>query len=228
MINVNNFFSLIDIEKEEKNSAKEYIRLRGLQEHIRMAEWLSSFLSDRKPTYKEVATAFRYDKRIRRIIYKYIGLLEEYYRAYLCNTFNKPSELNIKTNKSLYEYISASHFGTLVKFIWSLKEKHKKIIFENKQILWKNLNALVTFRNAVSHNRTIINYRDFEEVTLKSGQISNSLMANIRNLLYLLPTAISKNCKQEIINAAKEGEKKLNNQVEWKVIDSIILSFEKN
>ena len=225
MIKYNDFFSLIDIEEKEKNSAKHYIKFRGLQEHINMANYLSSFINGRKPTYKEVATAFRYDKRIRRIIYKYLGLIEEYYRAYLCNTFSKPSSLKIKTKKSLYEFFSSSKFSTLINTIWSLKEEHKKVVFNNKNILLKNLNALIELRNAISHNRTIINYMDFEEVTLNNGKIGCSLLLNIQNILYLLPKEISNNCKKEITNASIEGEKKLNNQVDWDLFSSIILRF---
>lgn len=69
MNNLDTFFSLIEIKEEEKDSAKEFIKLRGLQEHILMANYLASHLeNNRKPTYSEVATAFRYDKRIRRIV----------------------------------------------------------------------------------------------------------------------------------------------------------------
>ena len=92
MNNLDTLFSLIEIKEEEKDSSKEFIKLRGLEEHILMANYLASHLENRKPTYSEVATAFRYDKRIRRIVYKYIGLIEEYYRSFLCNNFSKPSE----------------------------------------------------------------------------------------------------------------------------------------
>lgn len=121
MINYDDFFSLIDIEECEKASAKEYIKLRGFQEHVDMAKYLLSFSEGRKPTYKEIATSFRYDKRIRRILYKYLGLLEEYYRAYICNTFIKPEKIGISTKKSLFDYLSVSGFTNLIKIVWSLK-----------------------------------------------------------------------------------------------------------
>lgn len=225
MINYESFFSLIDIEKAEKASAEEYIRLRGIQEHINMATYLSSFLPDRKPTYKEVATAFRYDKRIRRILYKYIGLLEESFRAYICNNFDSPSQLCLRTNKSLYEYISRSLFSTLVNIVWSLDESHKKIIFYNKSVLKKNLDALVALRNAIGHNRTIVNYRDYKEVTLSSGEIGYSLLLNIKNILAFLPLEVGNKCIKEINDASRSGTRKIRNQVDWSLIPMLVIKI---
>lgn len=215
MNNLDTFFSLIEIKEEEKNSAEEFIKLRGLEEHILMAKHLASYMSEGKPTYSEVATAFRYDKRIRRIVYKYIGLIEEYYRSFLCNNFSKPSELGIKTNKSLYDFCCDSLFSKIVEIVWSLDDNYKSQLFESKVVLKKNLDALVRFRNAISHNRTLINYRDFKEVTLDNGEKSSSLLFNIKNLFNLLPYATKDSFKQEINIASKPGVKKITNQVEW-------------
>lgn len=225
MIDYDKFFSIIDIDESEKESAKEYIALRGLQEHIDMATYLSSFLAAMKPTYKEVATAFRYDKRIRRIIYKYIGLLEEMYRAYICNNFNNIKQLGLKTSKPLFQYISSSLFSSLVNIVWSLDENHKKEIFEGKAVLKKNLDALVALRNAIGHNRTIINYRDYKEATLNTGEVGSSLLINIKNMLDYLPTDIKYECIKEINNATRSGVKKIRNQVEWKLLPTIAINI---
>lgn len=223
MINYNSFFELIEIEENEIEQAKEYINLRGLQEHILMAEYLASFIVDRKPTYKEVATAFRYDKRIRRILYKYIGLLEERFRACICNNFTSPSQLGLNTNNSLYECIHSSLFSTLVNVVWSLDSSYKNSLFKTNNVLRKNLKALVELRNAISHNRTIINYRDFESVTLSNGEKGHSLLLNIKNLIEILPENIAESCINEINDASRPGVKKLSNQVEWSLLPSLIL-----
>ena len=215
MNNLDTFFSLIEIKEEEKDSAKEFVKLRGLEEHILMAKHLASYMSEGKPTYSEVATAFRYDKRIRRIVYKYIGLIEEYYRSFLCNNFSKPSELGIKTNKSLYDFCCDSLFSKIVEIVWSLDDNYKSQLFESKVVLKKNLDALVRFRNAISHNRTLINYRDFKEVTLTNGEIGCSLLINIKNLLNLLPSPIKNSYREEINVASRTGVRKITNQVEW-------------
>lgn len=226
MIDYETFFSLVDIDSGEIDAAKEYIQLRGLQEHILMANYLSSFIIDRKPTYKEVSTAFRYDKRIRRIIYKYIGLIEEYFRAFLCNNYKEPSDLNINTSKTLYDYLSSILLSTLTRIIWSLNQNDKNQIFDSKTILNKNLEALVSLRNAVSHNRTLIIYRDFKEVTLFNGEVGSSLLLNVKNLLYLLPTKVSMSFKEEIKGATRQGGRKRNNQVEWSLLPAIVLKLD--
>lgn len=225
MNNLDTFFSLIEIKEEEKDSAKEFIKLRGLEEHILMAKHLASYMSEGKPTYSEVATAFRYDKRIRRIVYKYIGLIEEYYRSFLCNNFSKPSELGIKTNKSLYDFCSDSLFSKIVEIVWSLDDNYKSQLFESKVVLKKNLDALVRFRNAISHNRTLINYRDFKEVTLDNGEIGSSLLLNAKNLLQLLPNSIKNSFKEEINTSFKCNRKKMNIQVEWQLNSFLIISL---
>ncbi len=225
MIDYDNFFSLVDVDEKEIASAKEYIKLRGLEEHVRMAKYLSSFIVDRKPTYKEVATAFRYDKRIRRILYKYIGFLEESYRAYICNNFKSAVELGINTDKPLYQYISFSLFSTLINVIWSLNNERKSTIFGDKLILKKNLDALITLRNVIGHNRTVINYRNFREVTLDTGESGSSLLMNIRNMLLFLPAEIRNECIKELNEASRSGTKKIRNQVDWNLNAMLIFKL---
>lgn len=225
MRDINSFFSLISINENEKELAREYVELRGLDEHIMMANYLSSYLEEGKPTYSEVATAFRYDKRIRRIVYKYIGLLEEYYRSFLCNNYTSTSELQIKTNKSLYDYCSNSLFSRVVNIVWSLDDTRREELFESKIVLKKNLDALVTLRNAISHNWTLINYRNYDEVTLTNGEIGCSLLANVKNLMFLLPNKIQGSFKEDINNAAHFGFRKLTNQTEWNLPNFLVIKL---
>lgn len=226
MSNLDTFFSLIDIKEEEKDSAKEFIKLRGLEEHILMANYLASHLeNNRKPTYSEVATVFRYDKRIRRIVYKYIGLIEEYYRSFLCNNFSKPSELGINTNKSLYDYCCDSLFSKIVDIVWSLNDSYKNQLFEFKTVLKKNLKALITLRNVISHNRTLINYHDFKKVNLSRFERGYSLLLNVKNLLNMLPNSVKNSFRKEINYASRAGAKKIVNQVEWVLDDFLIMKI---
>lgn len=222
MSNLDSFFSLVDIKEEEKDSAKEFIKLRGLEEHILMANYLASHLENKKPTYSEVATAFRYDKRIRRIVYNYIGLIEEYYRSFLCNNFSKPIELGIKTNKSLYDYCCDSLFSKIVEMVWSLDDSYKSQLFESAAVLKKNVEALVKLRNVISHNRTLINFRDFKEVNLSRFEKGHSPFLNIKNLFHLLPNSIKNSFREEINSASRVGVRKRTSQVEWN-LDSFLI-----
>jgi len=225
MVNCEPFFNLVSIEEAEKSAAEAYIRLRGLHEHIAMASYLQGFLQRGKPTYKEVATAFRYDKRIRRIVYKYVGLIEEYFRAYLYNTF---SSLQAKVEDEYAfdsSYISRILFSQLIDRVWTLDDRYKNELFGNENVLRKNLDALVQLRNAISHNRTLITYDAFSEVTLSDGRVGNSLLLNLCNLYSLLPHEIAISFKREINTARNQGRKKRDNQVRWELPSFLIIKI---
>ncbi len=222
MINYDSFFDLVDININEIEAAKSYIKLRGLYEHIQMAQFLEPFLH-RKPLYCEVATVFRYDKRIRRIIYKYIGFLEEYLRSTLSNNFKEPSDLGIKTSKSLNDYLPTCLFSVLLQILWRTDKSFKKEIFPVDILLLKNLEAINCLRNAVSHNRTLVNYRNFLDVTINGKKCNNSLVENIINLYLHLPKEIGERFKKEINDAKFRGNAHRTNQVSWKLPDFLII-----
>ena len=112
-----------------------------------------------------------------------------------------------------------------MEIVWSLDDNYKSQLFESKVVLKKNLDALVRFRNAISHNRTLINYRDFKEVTLDNGEIGCSLLLNTKNLLSLLPCSIKDSFIKEINSSIRIGAKKLANQTEWKLFSFLIIKL---
>ena len=90
---------------------------------MKMLEFFLQSLKETTVEYSEIATVFRYDKRIRRIIFKYIGFLEEYLRAYISNTygentrkFQHTSKLNAAFNKlgNLFLALLDVPFGQLI------------------------------------------------------------------------------------------------------------------
>lgn len=81
------FLDIVDCATEDIESARHYMDVRGVEEHLIVAEYLQNYKAG-KVSYREVATALRYDKRIRRILYKYIGYLEERIRAYISNRYS--------------------------------------------------------------------------------------------------------------------------------------------
>jgi len=244
-MNNSDFFDLVTIQENETESAEHYLKYRGINEHIEMAKYLSSFL-ERKPTYQEVATAFRYDKRLRRIILKYIGLLEEYFRAFLSNNYSTTSELPeecrklfqnskqkekrkivaiIENDGSTYSLLNLLLFSNLIDMIFKCPENIKMEIFDNKKCLKKNLDAINKLRNIVSHNRTLINCRDFNECTIKENVSGSSLYYNLLNLQYYLPSFLSNSFQTDIRNTKNSGEQKRDNQVEWNLIKNIYVNL---
>ncbi len=197
-MNYDTFFDKIYIEDIDKTKAIYYLDARGISEHIFVAEYLQSLKAE-KVTYDEVATAFRYDKRIRRIIYKYIGFLEEYLRAYLTNHFiNKLSHLEMTKVLSklldkfndLYLAVSQLTFGNLILQIKKLPVSYRHNIFkiDTKN---KNLDALVGLRNEVNHNRFLLHNKSLLSCTVGTNS-GRSLWANIINLYNHLPENTSK------------------------------------
>ena len=101
------FIKSIAIDENDIFKAKYYIKIRGLNEHIFIKEYIESH--DITPSYSMIASIFRYDKRIRRILFKYIGLIEEYLRAYLLNNYD------INQDNNAYYKISKLHFSELMR-----------------------------------------------------------------------------------------------------------------
>ena len=95
------FWNKIIITEEEKEKSIHYLQYRGVDEHNHIRQHLES-LSGEKVSYAEIATAFRYDKRIRRVLYKYIGLLEESIRAYISNKYSDNSGAIIHQGREIW------------------------------------------------------------------------------------------------------------------------------
>ncbi len=225
MIDYDSFFALVDIEEGEKGDARHYIDVRGLREHIDMAKFLHSKDPSRKPTYKEVATAFRYDKRVRRILYIYIGLLEEYIRAYLCNNFPTKKSLGIEGNDSLYDYLYDRTFTNLIRTIKEkLDDSHLKELFEGKEVDKDNLDAIIKLRDAIGHNRTLLDYKKFKPVRI-NGEEGESFSLNIKNLKYHLPNESGEKMMRKLLEADYEGGISHGYQVKWSLPSSIKLDL---
>jgi hypothetical protein len=197
------FIEIIDIKLEEIDKAKHYLNLKGVNLHHSIYSYLSSYTAS-KIKYCEIATTYRYDKRIRKVLYKYIGLIEEKVRAFIDNKYSdEMDQLKItpkiaKTLKSeieLYKALDKTLFSDLIAQVMDLSEEDIHSIFPDTLFESKNLKALAELRNAVSHNRFLLNYLDFKECNIE-GRISGSLHANLTNLA----NHLEKSIKQSFIN----------------------------
>ena len=237
MINEQSFYDIVDIKEEEKESARAFLNNKGITEHIRMAEYLSAFIN-RKPTYSEVATAFRYDKRIRRIIYKYLGLLEERIRAYLADRYEtigvipnyqpklikKQKHLReMSTSTNTYDFVNELLFSNLINIVKKLGDNEKELVFSGR-VENKDLDAVVELRNAISHNRTILNYH----YSIMSHDVGGaSFVQSYALLLYgILPFNIRSNFMKEIKEASIQKDNTIDVQVEWKPLTYYIIKIE--
>lgn len=229
------FWTKIIISEKEKEQSKHFLKYRGVGSHENVREFLQS-LTGEVVTYTAIATAFRYDKRIRRILYKYIGFLEETIRAYIANKYSdninslkciKKVLASLADGKSLFDSLSGLTFGELKKQVNALPDEDKKQIFPchkgTAKCLEKDLTAVVVLRNEVSHNRFLLDCKRLSKCSV--GDKNNSLWANIINLKNLLPRYLHENYKSEINDAKKQAENKYKEQVAWNLLPNIIISL---
>ena len=229
------FWDKIVISEEEKEVSKYFLEYRGVAEHENVRVFLQS-LKETTVEYSEIATVFRYDKRIRRIIFKYIGFLEEYLRAYISNTygentrkFQHTSKLNAAFNKlgNLFLALSDLTFGQLINQIKLLSEEEKYSIFSylGKVNLFNNsnLDALVVLRNEVYHNRFLLDNKRLSVCKLCDN--NNSLWINLVNLSNHLPDKLQLNFSSDI-NSSKFCDKMPEKyQTKWDLPNNLIISI---
>ena len=225
------FLDIVDCAAEDIESARHYMDVRGVEEHLIVAEYLQNYKAG-KVSYREVATALRYDKRIRRILYKYIGYLEERIRAYISNRYSGKTDClkltytvknNLKTY-SLYESLSEISFGQLILQSKKLTEEEKKELFSVDSISHKHLDAIIELRNEVSHNRFLL-HRKFRPCK-NTGYEEHSLRANIINLYNHLPEEIRNSFARELNASSEFRENKWQYQTEWNLIEQIIIKID--
>lgn len=234
---IEDLLRLIDIEDNEIEKANFYFKLKGIELHDSIREYLSGFVT-RKVKYNEIATAYRYDKRIRKVLYKYMGLFEEQLRAYVCNNYSDelkklkfiPQITNsLDKEVSLFVTLDKLGFRLLLEQIALLSIFDIEKLFPKMMYMKKNLRAINRLRNAVSHNRFLLNCRDFDECSIE-GINSSSLYSNIINFSNHLYGDIRINflneirdCTVYILDSLEEEEAR--KQTSWNLLGDIILDI---
>ena len=230
------FWNSIEATEEEKKKGTYYLRERGLEEHFHVLDYLESFKKngEEKISYSEIASVLRYDKRIRRCLFKYIGVVEERLRAYFMDHFRDDFESLVQTRtfnmvyedqgKDLYKAISHLDFGRLVGLFKKQQDLFKKAVFGDVECLRDNLDALVRLRNQVCHNKFLLNNLEFK-LCHYQGTKSSSLWANIRNLWLLSDSNCKESLVKEMHTCAQSGSSKYKNQVEWRLPEHVKLSL---
>ena len=229
------FWGKIEITEEEKEKSVHYLKYRGVEEHNHVRQYLES-VTGRRASYSEIATAFRYDKRIRRVLYKYIGLFEESIRAYISNKYSSNIEginLTVSTKQYIAEYkklfvaLSELTFRRLITQVKNLVTVDLIEMFgsyEDDKVLFDDLEAVVELRNAVSHNRFLLDNKRLKKCSV--GDKNNSLWANIVNLWNFLPEPFQTQFSKEINECAKQGHGiDFETQTDWNLIGEVVVKL---
>lgn len=228
------FYKNLIIDEEDKERAEKYLTSKGVEKHIILKEKLFNWIEGDKIEYSLIASTYRYDKRLRNILFKYISYLEEFYRSVILDEYrfrvkkiqwirdinDKLEEFNGDLNDAL-EHID---FSALLIQISKLPQrvKNKCLLFKAKNAK-ENSIALKELRNAVMHNKFLLLYRGYETCYIDGvdDNKSSNLKANILNLISFLPESVAEGCVRDI-NAAKE-EKENQLGTKWNLPPAVVI-----
>lgn len=84
------FYNKLIISDEDKIRAEKSLKSKGVEKHLLIKKRLLTWNKVDSIEYEKIASTYRYDKRIRHVLFKYISYLEEFYRAIILdNYFNR-------------------------------------------------------------------------------------------------------------------------------------------
>ena len=230
------FYQNLIICDEDKTRIVNYLKTKGIEKHILIKEKLLSWSESGNIEYTKVASTYRYDKRIRLVLFKYLSYLEEFYRAIILDHYITKTRQSFWTNElkeKLKEYsynlndaLEHLDFASLLIQSQKLPKAIKELChFPSGKHLKDNSITLKELRNAVMHNKFLLLYRGFNECYVQGvddGKSTN-LKANILNLIQFLPQEVGNQCKKDI-NYCKEDRNKPNDTT-WDLPSQIVITL---
>lgn len=184
---------IFDNTDEEKHCSK-YLDLKGVAYHVVLINFIG-LNNDGKIKYKTISDLYKYDKRLRNRLYKFLSAFEEQIRAFIANSFNhglstlKLGEniiANLKNGSNIAFELEDLDFGQLIQIVEKFNDKDLKRMFPNTdEHVIQNLRAIKELRNAISHHRLLLLYDDYETCYI-NGIGKNDLTSNIKNLVNLI------------------------------------------
>ncbi|MBI9008660.1 MAG: Abi family protein [Tenericutes bacterium] len=210
-ISKEDFIARMEFEnKKEEFRCRQYLDLKGVSYHTVLVNYIE-LNENGKLEYKKVQNLYIYDKRIRKILYKFLSALEEGIRGYIsnkyCSDINSIKKISNSISKSIVEGSSLSKelenldFSQLLNISKKLKKSELIELFGSSDHLKENLYAVKELRNTVSHHRMLFVYEDFQQCFFNDGTFGDTLMDNIRNLKELLNTFYEEFFIEEINNS---------------------------
>ena len=230
------FYKDLVIDDEDKPRSVLALRSKGVVKHILIKNKLLNWCINGKIEYTKVASTYRYDKRLRKILFKYISYLEEFYRAIILDNYYGKVNFkfwiaDLKNNLNKFDNdlnVALEHLDFTSLLIQSErlpKGARDLCDFPKTKFLKQNLIALKELRNAVMHNKFLLLYRGFEVCYVDGvdGNKSTSLKANIINLISFLPKDVGDKCRIEI-NECKEDTGEVD-KTRWDLPDPIVITI---
>ena len=81
------FYKNLIVGDEDRIRVEKSLKSKGVEKHILIKERLLNWSMSDSIEYAKVASTYRYDKRIRYMLFKYISYLEEFYRAVILDNY---------------------------------------------------------------------------------------------------------------------------------------------
>lgn len=233
-MDTNEFYKSLEIEDSDRERAEKYLKVKGLFFHMQIKKKLLAWTEGETVKYAQIASFYRYDKRIRNVLYKYIAYLEEYYRAVILDAYFDNTdqdfwipEIKEKIDKKspLNTILEDLGFKELIKQIKRMPDEIKQSCgILNRTYLAKNFYAIKELRNAVMHNKFLLMYKGFSVCFLINGKVGASLRDNIFNLISFLPQEVGEKLKEDINGCKKNRNRE--GDTEWDLPQQVIVSLE--
>lgn len=179
---------------KEKEKFEKYLDLKGIAYHVMIINYIG-LNKNGKVQCKKISDLYRYDKKLRNILYEYLSAFEENIRAYIANGFlNK--DMKLKLDKKITKRIKSEgsniatelenlQFNELLKFSLKLQKTELNKLYPETKNLKENLDAIRELRNTVSHHRILTIYDEFKECYVEEKK-GKDLLINIKNLIQLI------------------------------------------
>ena len=230
------FYQNLIVCDEDKIRIANYLKTKGIEKHILIKEKLLSWSESGNIEYTKVASTYRYDKRIRLVLFKYLSYLEEFYRAIILDHYitktrqifwiNELKEKLKEYSHNLNDALEHLDFASLLIQSQKLPKAIKELChFPSGKHLKDNSIALKELRNAVMHNKFLLLYRGFNECYVQGvddGKSAN-LKANILNLIQFLPQEVGNQCKKDINNCKEDRNKP--HDTTWDLLSQIVITL---
>lgn len=231
------FYKNLIISDEDKIRAEKSLKSKGVEKHILIKDRLLNWSASNSIEYEKVASTYRYDKRIRYILFKYISYLEEFYRAvildiYILDVKQRFWIKDLRDQLKVYGYnlndaLEHIDFSSLLIQCQQLPKGIRSLCgFPNGKHLKENSIALKELRNAVMHNKFLLLYRGYDVCYVDGvddGKSAN-LKANILNLIQFLPQEVGEKCVKDI-NACKDIRNE-ESDTKWDLPPQIVITID--
>lgn len=200
---------MIFSDEKEMHRCSKYLDLKGVAYHVLLIN-LIGLDRDGEIKYKLISDVYKYDKKIRNRLYKFLSAFEEQIRAFIANSFNhglstlqlgNSINKNLKSGSNIAFELEDLDFGQLLQIVEKFSAKDLKRMFpKSDEHIIDNLKAIKEIRNAISHHRILLLYDEFEKCYI-DGIEKTDLISNIKNLVNL----IDQYYRQFLIDAINEA-----------------------